>query len=201
MLAEDEDLSPTEIKFATVLRSFGGIAQRAALEDACLKSGIGRPMVWRILSYASWITKYATGVYGFRGLQVGPEVVQTLIRKTERARTNRDYGWKPDGRIWLAFELSETVINSGVFNVPAGIRPHVSGDFEMHDDDGANIGRIRVRENGCWGLLPLFSRRGGEPGDVLLLVFDPGRRHVEARLGGDDLLDQAGERDEPAADE
>jgi len=197
-LHADEDLSPTEKTFAGVLRTHGGIAQRSALEQDVVAAGVGRPMVWRILSYASWISKYGTGVYGFRGLQVGPEVVESLIRKTEHARTNKDYGWKQDGRIWLAFELSEGVINSGVFNVPAGIRPYVLGEFEMRDDDAVVIGRIRVKDNGCWGLLPLFSRRGGEPGDVLLLVFDPVRKQVEARLGGDDLLDQAGENDASA---
>ena len=194
-LAEDEDLSPTEVMFAGVLRTFGGITQRVALEEACLVAGIGRPMVWRILSYASWISRYAPGVYGFRGLQVGPEVVETLIRKTDHARTNRDYGWSKDGSIWLAFELSEGVVKSGVFNVPAGLRPHVLGDFDMRDENGVNIGRIRVRDNGCWGLLPLFSRRGGEPGDVLLLVFDSALKQVLARLGGEDLLDQAGAND------
>jgi hypothetical protein len=196
-LPEDEDLSPTEEIFAGVLRTLGGIAQRPALEEAVLAAGVGRPMVWRILSYASWISKYGTGVYGFRGLQVGPEVVESLIRKTEHARINRDYGWKPDGRIWLAFELSEAVVDSGVFYMPVGIRPHVLGEFEMRDDDGVTIGRVRVKDNGCWGLLPLFSRRGGEPGDVLLLVFDPALKEVVARLGGEDLLDQAGESDAP----
>jgi hypothetical protein len=194
-LREDEDLSPTEKIFAGVLRTLGGIAQRPMLEDAVLAAGVGRPMVWRILSYAAWISRYGTGVYGFRGLQVGPEVVESLIRKTEHARTNKDYGWKQEGKIWLAFELSEGVIDSGVFSVPAGIRAYVLGDFEMRDDNGVIIGRVRVKDNGSWGLLPLFSRRGGEPGDVLLLVFDPALKQVVARLGGEDLLDQAGESD------
>ncbi|MBI3493001.1 MAG: hypothetical protein HY047_14660 [Acidobacteria bacterium] len=197
-LAQDEDLSPTEAVFASVLRKFGGIAQRPALEEACLAAGVGRPMVWRILSYAPWMSKYATGVYGFRGLDVGPEAVAPLIRRAERPRTNKDYGWTKDGKIWLALELSAGIVNSGVFNVPAGLRPHVLGDFEMRDESGLPIGRIRITQNGCWGLLRLFSRRGGEPGDVLLLVFDPATKQVEARLGGKDLFDQAGQNDDAA---
>src|SRR5207244_724413 len=89
-LREDEDLSPIEKTFASVLRTLGGIAQRSALEEGVLAAGVGRPMVWRILSYASWISKYGMGVFGFRGLQVGPEVVESLIRKTEHTRTNKD---------------------------------------------------------------------------------------------------------------
>ena len=102
-------------------------------------------------------SKYGTRLYGFRGLQVGLRSFESLIRKTERARTNKDYGWKPDGEDLACVRiLSEAVVNSGVFNVPAALRAYVFGDFEMRDDDGVVIGRIRVRENGCWGLFPCF---------------------------------------------
>jgi hypothetical protein len=200
-LKEDEDLSPTETTFAGVLRRAGGIAQRVEIEEAFLAAGVSRPMVWRILSYASWISKYANGVYGFRGLDVGPEIVASLIPKADRHSTAKDYGWRPDGRIWLAFELTPGMINNGVFSVPAGLRTQILDDFEMRDENGLAIGRLRVTEHGCWGLLRLFSRRGGEPGDVLLLVFDPSRKQVEARLGGKDLFDQGVEVSDSTTDE
>ena len=199
-LAEDEDLSPTEIIFARILRALGGVAHRLDIEEACLAAGVSRPMVWRILSHASWIAKYAVGVYGFRGFDAKPELVSSLIRKTERSRTSKDFGWTNDGQIWLAQELSKNVVETGVFWVPTGMRPHLLGDFDMTDDSGIAIGRLRITDGGCWGLLPLFSRRGGEPGDVLLLVFDPARKRVTARLGGRDLLDQTGEDDDTATE-
>jgi hypothetical protein len=197
-LAEDEDLSLSERIFAATLRSMGDVGHRLDIEEACVASGVSRAMVWRILSYASWISKYAVGVYGFRGLAIGPEVVASLIRKSERARTNRDYGWTRDGRIWLAQELSRNVLDTGVFSVPAGMRPHLLGNFDMRDGSGTEIGRVRITEDGCWGLSPLFSRRGGEPGDVLLLVFDPSRKQVTARLGGRDLFDQVADDEDSA---
>jgi hypothetical protein len=201
VLEEDEDLSPTEIVFARGLRALGGIGHRVDIEEICLGAGVSRPMIWRVLSYAAWIAKYAVGVYGFRGLDVKPEVVASLIRKSERSRTDRDYGWTRDGGIWLALELSKSVVDTGVFSVPAGMRPHLIGDFDMTDDSGVAIGRVRITDGGCWGLSPLFSRRGGEPGDVLLLVFDLARKLVTARLGGRDLLDQAGGDDRTATEE
>jgi hypothetical protein len=45
------------------------------------------------------------------------------------------------------------------------------------------IGQLVVSDHGTWGLGPLFRRRGGEPGDMLLLTFDLQRRQVTARLG------------------
>ena len=44
-------------------------------------------------------------------------------------------------------------------------------------------GQLVISDHATWGLGPLFRRRGGEPGDILLLTFDLRQSEVTARLG------------------
>lgn len=77
VLAEDQALSPAEKTCARVLREFGGTATCQPLRQACLASGLGSSVVWRIMFYASWLKKYPSGTYGFRGVRThGPEDVK-----------------------------------------------------------------------------------------------------------------------------
>ncbi len=45
------------------------------------------------------------------------------------------------------------------------------------------MGTLAVSRAAGWGLRPFFVRRGGEPGDLLLLTFNLQRHEVTVRLG------------------
>jgi hypothetical protein len=64
------------------------------------------------------------------------------------------------------------------------------GQFAIESPDGGKFGTITVADTGAWGLGPFFRRRGGEPGDYLLIVFDLGRRVSVMRLGDEFLKDR-----------
>jgi hypothetical protein len=74
-------------------------------------------------------------------------------------------------------------LSNGIVQLPSSFRQHVSGRFALRTEDGLVIGQLVVSDNATWGLGPLFRRRGGEPGDMLLLTFDVQQRQVTAKLG------------------
>lgn len=60
---------------------------------------------------------------------------------------------------------------------------YLAGAHELRVADGAPIGRLVVKDSQAWGLGPLFSRRGGDPGDSLRILFDLKTKIAVAELG------------------
>ena len=183
-------LSETEQILLLALETHGPVMRRAELEELCVGLGMKRSTFYVRLGYSPFIAQYARGVYGLRGADVEPGLVESLIAPRRRGRVLKDYGWTTDGRVWLGFQLSEAMIASGTFTVPTAMKSFVSGEFLLKAEDGPPIGTAVVQESWSWGLGPFFTRRGGEPGDHLILVFDLAAREAVVHIGDADLLDQ-----------
>lgn len=160
-------------------------------EQQCLDFGMNRSTFYVYLDYSPVIARYAPGVYGLRSATVSPGLVASLVSRRPRGKVLRDYGWTPDGRVWLGYELSKAMISSGVFTVPKGMKPFLEGEFVLKAADRARIGALVCKgASAAWGLGPFFRRRGGEPGDHLALVFDLKAREVTVSVGDATLLDR-----------
>ena len=192
-------LSETEQILLLALEENGSVMQRKELEELCIGLGMNRSTFSVYLGHSPIIARYAPGVYGLRGAAVEPGLVESLISPRQRGKVLKDYGWTTDGRVWLGFQLSEAMISSGVFTAPAAMKTFVSGEFPLKVEDGSPIGTAVVQESGAWGLGPFFRRRGGEPGDHLILVFDLAAREAVVHIGDADLLDQFQALDEDGA--
>jgi len=125
-------------------------------------------------------------------LHVNP--VETSVRlvlapKRQHRKVLADYGWTPEGQIWLAYRLSEATILTGVVSVPAAMRDFVAGEFALKSQDGEGMGILVAKESTAWGLGPFFSRRGGEAGDYLLISLDLKMREANLCLGTADLVE------------
>ena len=99
-----------------------------------------------------------------------------------------DYGWTESADPWAAIRLSPSTLSNGVVQLPGSLREQVKGSFVLKTEDGAGIGHLVVSDKATWGLGPLFRRRGGEPGDILLLKLHLGRREVTAQMGDSAIL-------------
>ena len=185
-----DTLSETEQILLLALGEHGPVMQRKELEELCIDLGMNRSTFSVYLGHSPIVARYAPGVYGLRGADVEPGVVESLIAPRRRGRVLKDYGWTTDGRVWLGFQLSEAMISSGVFTVPAAMKTFANGEFLLKVEDGSPIGTAVIQESGAWGLGPFFRRRGGEPGDHLILVFDLAAREAVVHIGDADLLDQ-----------
>lgn len=173
--------------------------RRKELEELCVDRGMKRSTFYVRLGYSPFIARYARGVYGLRGAVVEPGLVDSLISPRRPGRVLKDYGWTTDGGVWLGFQLSEGMLSNGVFTVPAAMKVFVSGEFRLKAEDGSPIGTAVVQESRAWGLGPFFTRRGGEPGEHLILVFDLAAREAVVHIGDADLLDKFQALDEEEA--
>ena len=183
-------LKGVELVMAGILKEHGPVMARGQLEARCLGQGMKRSTFYAFLDYSPIIERYAPGVYGLRGADVSPGLVESLIRERKAGKVLVDHGWAGDGCVWIGYRLSEAMIANGMFSVPAPMKRFVNGRFTLCTSDGSAIGAVTVGENANWGLSPLFRRRGGEPGDLLVLLFNVAKGQVEARIDDDSLLEE-----------
>jgi Sigma-70, region 4/Bacterial RNA polymerase, alpha chain C terminal domain len=183
-------LRGTELAMAKILKEHGSIMQRAKFEELCLAAGMKRGTFYAYLEYSPVIERYASGVYGLRGASVSPGRVESLIPHNERQTTVRlDHGWTKGRQIWIGYRLSEAMVRNGAFSVPSSLKKFLQGKFTLRAAGGGVMGTLSVRENSGWGLGPFYRRRGGEPGDTLLIVFDVNRQEAEISVGDEGLLE------------
>jgi len=185
MVRERQDsvqvLSHTERVIVDVFRAHGPILSLAALEDHCVKRGIKRTTSSLYAGRLAIMARYAPGLYGLRGASFSAD---DLDRATPRRQVRySDHGWTEKAEPWAAIELAASVLSSGVVQLPLSVRQQLRGRYVLRTEDGQKIGHLAVSDNATWGLSPLFRRRGGEPGDILLLTFDLRHHEVTAKLG------------------
>jgi hypothetical protein len=175
---------------ARVLKEYGPIMRRADFEEHCISAGMKRSTFYVYLDYSPIIERFAAGVYGIRGSEASPGVVESLAPSKGTGRVLLDHGWTSDGRIWIGYRLSDSMLASGVFNVPSGLKRFLEGEFSLRTADGPVTGALVLGSGYAgWGLGSLFRRRGGEAGDILLLRFDLAARDAVAQIGDEGLLD------------
>jgi hypothetical protein len=174
-------LSETELVIVDVFRTHGPLLSRAALEEHCAKRGVKRQTMGLYAGRLAIIARYGPSVYGLRGAVFSPDDLERA--SVRRERRHCEYGWTENAKPWVATKLPPSALSNGIIQIPAGFRQQVSGRYALRTEDGLVIGQLVVTDRATWGLGPLFRRRGGEPGDMLLLTFDLQRRQVTARLG------------------
>jgi hypothetical protein len=176
-------LADTEKTFVAIFQKNGPLVELHKLEGECLRQGMNQTTFWIYLSNSPIISRFARCVYGLRGSEVPPGLAESLVIERKKTRVLEDYGWTQDGKIFLAYTLSSGVLSNGIVTVPMGMKQHLSGPYELRVAEGAPIGRLVVKDSQAWGLGPLFSRRGGDPGDSLRILFDLKTKIAIAELG------------------
>lgn len=194
-LRYEKVLSSTESTIVRVLREHGPVMQRAGLEKLCLSRGMHHVTFSSNLSYSPIIVRYAREVYGLRGTPVPPGMVERVMAEVQAAKPRRrkvllDYGWTSDRKIWIGYRLSEGMISNGSFYIAPALKRFLNGEFHLKPADGSHIGTLVLKGSGAWGLRSFFRRRGGDPGDCILLLFDLATRDVIVSIGDATLLDR-----------
>jgi hypothetical protein len=179
----------TDWAMCAILKEYGPVMSRAEFERRCLELGMNQQTFHQYLSYSPIITKIAIGIYALRGSKISPLVVEALRSVHTTRKGVSDYGWTDDGKIWIALEISEAMLLTGVFGIPAAMKEFIQGNFALKTADGASIGSIRLKESSGWNLRHFFKRRGGEPGDYLVLVFNFKDRVVNIHVGDAGIMD------------
>jgi len=197
----EEEIASTQWVMVCALKEYGPVMKRSELESICLDIGIKRSSFFIYLDYAPFIKRYSRGVYGIRGAEVTAVEIEQIKQSVEIEYRNNaqvanlkrvliDYGWDKDGKIWVAYKLSESTVLNGVVTMPSQFKQYIDGEFNLYSLDGAQMGVMNSSEGRTWGLSPFFNRRGGEAGDYLVLLYDLVKKKVTAELGDEGILDK-----------
>ena len=196
----NEVLSESEMIMFDVLNSDGPVLRRDEFERLCLEAGMNRHSFWIFLSYCPIITRYAPSVYGLRGADVPAGLVERLIpKRTGKSTVLIDYGWTKDRKLRVLYRLSTGILSNGIVSVPAALKGFIQGKLLLITADNSATGTLVAKEHTAWGLGPFFRRRGGEPGDYLLIVFDLTQRVAVAQIGDADVAEQSQTANEVSA--
>jgi hypothetical protein len=176
-----EVLSKREQLAYSVLATDGPLLHRNDFERKCIERGMNQSTFLNYVGRLPILARYGPGVYGLRGAAISPGDVERCIPQAPKRL--RDHGWTAEARPWLAVELSPAALSTGVIAIPSGILRFIQGRYVLRAQDGLEMGTLAISGHSGWGLGPFFRRRGGEPGDVVVLTFDIQRREAAVRLG------------------
>ena len=189
-----KELGPSEQVMVDVLRTVAtGVLDRASFVDACVARGINPNTLSVMLTYSSVISHLETDAWALRGSDVSPMALKAVLdANAQRPRQRRmlDYGWTPDGQLWLAYRIPSA--HSVVIGVPGPISRYVSGrSFKAVAEDGTPTGTVVIDNDShaSWGYGPFLSRRGADEGDVLRVTFDLLGATARLQLQGSEALD------------
>ena len=186
-----EILSDSERTIFRVMKEHGPVMPKSRFEELCLAAGINWHSFWIYLTYCPIITRYAPSVYGLRGADIPAGLVETLTpKRAGKWKVLVDYGWTKDRNLRVFYRISKGMLSNGIVSIPAALKPFLQGKFALMTVDKSAVGALVVRDNCAWGLGPFFSRRGGEPGDYLSVLFDLSRRVAVVEIGDVSLADQ-----------
>jgi hypothetical protein len=179
----------TEWAMAAILKEYGLVMPREEFEKRCVELGMNKNTFYQYLTFSPIITKYSIGVYGLRGAVINPGIIESIKPKRKPKKVLNDYGWTSDGKIWLGLQISTGTIQTGVCSIPSAMYKFLNGEFRLRAADGIHIGILKIKKGAAWSLKKFFQRRGGDPGDFLVIKFDLTSREARIYLGDKDLLD------------
>jgi hypothetical protein len=183
-----EVLSANEQLLAEVLFEHGPVMRRSDLEKIAVEQlGMNRSSFYIYLTYLPILQRYAHGVFGLRGAHVSAAEISAMIPRVVHHQVLQDHGWTEGGKVWIVYKLSRAAAQSGVLSVPAALTDVLRGQFTLLTDDHSAIGTAVIEDTRLWGVSPFYRRRGVEPGDHLLLVFDTTKRIATIEAGDDSV--------------
>ena len=189
------ELGLTEQIFVEVLRSTPtGVLDRQNLIKACEERGVNLNTLNAFLTFSPIIQRVDTGIWGLRGVHVDPVTVtmmrEALAMRTRERRTS-NYGWTPNGTLWIATRLPSRLNNYTLYIPSAIVRFLYGRRFVVRSKDGGEEGIVVIDEKGIsWGYGSFLSRQGADEDDILLAEFDLVHEQVTLKLEAEDFLDE-----------
>lgn len=187
-LAWAEILTGIEAHLVRILRQYGPIMERGALEDLCVAQGINRFSFNAFLATSPVIAQYGPSVYGLVGADISPAAIEEMVgrQRAQRAaiRVLEDHGKTEDGRIWLGYRLSKAASTYAVITVPAALKDVVTGKFDLISGDGRHVGTLAARDGRAWGLGAFLRQQGAQVDNYVRLTFDLKARQAVVTIDG-----------------
>jgi hypothetical protein len=188
----ESQLSSVDLMVYQVLKSNGGVMARIDLETELRAKGMVKGTFHVAIGYSPVFDRIVKGVYAIRGAPLEPSIVDSLASKTVvRTRLDRDYGHLPDGRIYLAQEMSKFAVEQAMFGRPAGLRGYLADrSYAIHVEGDSTPYEVRCSSDQIRFSGHALSTYGVEAGDFALLVFDLTKSTVELSVGDESVVEK-----------
>jgi len=183
-------LGSNEWLMISILKEYGPVLDYYTFRSLCLEYGMKEGSFYIYLCYSPVLTKYAPLIYGIRGAKIMPSVIEDLKKEHKPKKVLKDYGWTEDGKIWIAHEISDSMLRMGNFSIPASMKHYIEDGYSLKTADDVLIGELRIERSAGWGLKDFFNRRGGELGDFLVIELNNVKNEGKVYLGNYELIDQ-----------
>lgn len=185
--AEPQTLaSQTEQALVRALREHGPVMSGHELVAQAMRLGAGDVAVNSALCYSPILQRVAFGVYALRGQKLDPGVVSRAVNSARSQRSPLiDFGWSRSRTLWLAMRLSRSIVRTGIFGIPAGLRRQLKDAYVCGTKSEPTAERLRCNRSQAWGLKRLIVQAGAQPDDFMLLEFDNRAETVEVSFGSD----------------
>jgi len=186
-----EVLGKTELLFYQILTEHGNVMSSFNLERECLKRGLNNHTFFQYISYSPIMLRLARAVYSLTGAPISPGTVEALTPPRVQTKTREDHGWTADGKPWVTYRLNRGNIRSGVFSIPTAFRTLISGEYRLAAPEEAHLGIARAERDRMTSLRRAISLRGGDEGDLMLIIFDLAARTAAISIGDEDTTEIA----------
>jgi len=164
-------LSESEQILRSLLLQHGPVVAYRRLEELALWCGIPSATYQSNMSNSPMIRRYGREAYGLVGAQISEEQIVGVQLGTHRNSVRRDWGYTPEGDVWVDYQLSAACVTNGVFSVPAITENLAGRDFDVHNISGVRIATLRIKNGAIWGFLPYFGRHDPEAGDHMRVTL------------------------------
>jgi hypothetical protein len=164
------------------------------MTQACSERGLNENTLSVYSTYSPIVEHVGVDIWKLRGVRVDPAAVEALREQNElRPRETRllEYGWTPEGRLWVAWRLP-AVQSSIVLGIPGATRRYLSDRTfaAVAKETGRAYGNVSVNAQGSsYGYSPFLRSAGADEGDVLLAEFDISANMVHLDIGDENLLE------------
>ena len=194
-----ETLGEIEGRFYDVLQQYGPVMALGDLRDECLRRGMNANSFLQYITYSPIICRLAREVYALVGAEVPPGTVEAIPASSTKAPVLVGHGWTGDGQIWISYRLNAINLRSGVFTLPSALKGLVSGQFSIQSAGTGSRTAISADGDRLIGLHRPIAIRGGQPDDVITVVFDIRQGNAGVRFAEE--VETSGEATKAAADQ
>jgi hypothetical protein len=176
----------------TLIAAFQGepVFDRATLEANALALGMNRSSFYVMIGYSPIVVRLSRGVYAPIGAKVPPGAVEANQPTIDRGKRIVDFGWRDSRYIWIAYNLTKSLMRDGLASVPASLKEFLQGEWPIEVTQSGRTETVTIDDTRVYGFGKFLDRRGAEVGDTLVLAFDTKERQFHLELGGEELLER-----------
>ena len=93
-----------------------------------------------------------------------PGLIESIGSRPAPRRIVEDHGWTSRGELWIAYRISDGVINSGVLSVPSAKQKYIQGEFDIISPETGRDGVLVVKGAVAWGIGVFFANEASKLG-------------------------------------